>query len=658
MAKAGRRIVPDVGIQPFETWQVGAVRLPLWFPRKGGDPFRAWVAVCMSLDGERVVASTPGEEGEIASLLEEVLSEASRKWRSRPARFQVTDAALVPILEGLSPLEAAVELQPELPELSEILESLAREVRLDDPRPGLITGDGATLERLASFARAAADFYAAAGWRHLSPEDHVRIEAPDVPAGLQHFFLIHRGAQSVPELRFIPWIEDLQLAEEDFLEEEEPLEEEDFLDEEEDFPPDPETGEDDSGKGLWVLELNPPWDANLDDVNLWERHGLPLAGGRLIPSPLCLRAGIRRPDGRELAFLAGLLAALAVTTEEDLDAGRWEKQVSTADGPVRFVLSLPDLLEPPEEEVAAEPPVVWRVIESAIREMKRSLAGGDASSLILGEDGSLSLPVSPKPREPVTPRERAEALLDRAWEARGRRAVLLARQALEIWPDCADAYNLLAQRAPDPESAGELYERALAAGVRAMEPGTSEQAGHFWGLIETRPYMRAREGLAQSLVERRRPAEAAEHFQEMLRLNPGDNQGVRYTLVNVLISLSRDAEALDLLDRYREGSALMEFPRALLCFRREGDALEARRALKRALQANRFVPRMLLRDRGLPFSDGMYSPGSEEEADVYFDLARETWAGTPGALDWLRKRTALPPRPKGRSKSKRKKKRR
>lgn len=655
MAKAGRRMVPGVGGQPFDTWQVGVVRLSSWFLRKGGDPFRPWVAVCTRLDDGRVQASTPGGEGEIASILEEVLSRASHKWRSRPARLQVADAALVPILEGLSPGGAAVELQPELPELDRLLESLAREMRPDDPRPGLITGNGITLERVASFARAAADFYAASGWRHLSPEDHVRIEAPDVPAGLQDFVLVHHGARSVPELRFIPWIEDLQLAEEDFLEEEDPLEEEDFLDEEEDFP---ETGEDGSGEGLWLLELNPPWEAFLDDVDLWERHGFPLAGGRLIPSPVLLGAEIRRPDAWELAFLEGLLAALAVTTEADLDSGRWEKQVSTADGPVRFVLSLPDLLAPPEEEAAAGPPVVWRVIESAMREMRRSLAGGDSSSLILGEDGSLSLPVSPEPREPATPQERAEAVLDLAWEARGRRAVLLARQALEIWPDCADAYNLLAQRAPDPESAGELYERALASGVRAMEPGTFDEAGHFWGLLETRPYMRAREGLAQSLVERGLLAEAAEHFQEMLRLNPGDNQGVRYTLVNILISLSRDAEALDLIDRYGERSALMEFPRSLLGFRREGDTLEVRRALKRALQTNRFVPRMLLRDHGLPFSEGMYSPGSEEEADLYFDLARETWAGTPGALDWLRKRTALPPRPKSRSKPKRTKKRR
>ena len=41
MKEARRRIFPVSEQQPFETWQVGAVRLPLWFPRKDGDPFRA-----------------------------------------------------------------------------------------------------------------------------------------------------------------------------------------------------------------------------------------------------------------------------------------------------------------------------------------------------------------------------------------------------------------------------------------------------------------------------------------------------------------------------------------------------------------------------------------------------------------------------------------
>src|SRR5581483_10910723 len=104
--------------------------------------------------------------------------------------------------------------------------------------------------------------------------------------------------------------------------------------------------------------------------------------------------------------------------------------------------------------------------------------------------------------------------------ARGRRTVLLARQALEAWPDCADAYSFLASRAPDLESAARLYELGMAAGERAMGAGAFENAGCFWGLVETRPYMRARVGLARVLAEQDRLGEAVEHYQELLRLNP------------------------------------------------------------------------------------------------------------------------------------------
>jgi hypothetical protein len=102
----------------------------------------------------------------------------------------------------------------------------------------------------------------------------------------------------------------------------------------------------------------------------------------------------------------------------------------------------------------------------------------------------------------------------------------------------------------------------------------------------------------------------------------------------------------------------MEFPLALLQFRREGDSLAARKALKRAIQANRFVPGMLLGDLEVPPPADFFRPGWEDEAALCAELSRDTWATTAGALDWLRKRTALPPRPKGKGKGKRKKKRR
>jgi tetratricopeptide (TPR) repeat protein len=652
VAELGGQIFRRPVRQPFETWQVGAVRLPMWL-RSGGDPFRPWIALCLNLDSGKVVAAEPGAEEEVPSLLERALAEGGREWRTRPARVQVAEVAWAQALDDLlSPQGVAVETRPEVPELSQILARLSHRAAPDDPRPGPLTGEGVTLEGLAAFARAAADFLAAAGWRHLNHEDVVRIEAPDVEAALRGFVVVHQGGRSAPELRFlpdlaaVPWVEDVSPDRE--------------LDDEDGDQDDDEEDEGQGEAGEWTVELLKPWEAPVEDGDLWERHGLPWAGDGFIPvAGFWQGEDFRRPDHRQLALFEGLLAALAATAEEDLDSGRWEKGVATAGGPLEIVLSLPELLEP-AEELPAGPSEIWRLLERSMRDMRKRLAGGvdpdleEGDLLFLPDAGTSGEPETPED----TPERQAEALLDRAYAARGRRAVLLAREALEAWPDCADAYNLLARRAPDSESAARLYELGVAAGERALGPAAfAEAAGHFWGVLETRPYMRARQGLADSLVEMKRLAEAAEHFAAMLVLNPNDNQGIRHTLVNVLIGLDRDAEAWELVGRYPDDRwALLEYPRALLWFRREGDSVAARRALKRAVQSNRFVPGMLLQSRDLPPPSPYYSPGREEEAVLYRVLSWETWTETADALGWLRQRTAPPRKPAGKGKGKKRKK--
>ena len=96
------------------------------------------------------------------------------------------------------------------------------------------------------------------------------------------------------------------------------------------------------------------------------------------------------------------------------------------------------------------------------------------------------------------PRDRAQQLMYDAWEEPNRRTRRkLIKQALEIYPDCVDAFVCLAEDSHDPEEAIPLYERALEAGGRDLGSKMfAEDAGHFWGILDTRPYMRAKEGLA------------------------------------------------------------------------------------------------------------------------------------------------------------------
>ena len=58
--------------------------------------------------------------------------------------------------------------------------------------------------------------------------------------------------------------------------------------------------------------------------------------------------------------------------------------------------------------------------------------------------------------------------------------------------------------------------------------------------------------------------EAVGHYQEMLRFNPNDNQGIRYLLLDCLLFLGSLDDAAELISKYDEdGSAALELvPRA------------------------------------------------------------------------------------------------
>lgn len=244
-----------------------------------------------------------------------------------------------------------------------------------------------------------------------------------------------------------------------------------------------------------------------------------------------------------------------------------------------------------------------------------------------------------------TPLDRAQELMYRAFDAPVAKQVSLARQALKISPDCADAYVLLAEHAEIAEEAQKLYEQGVAAGERALgKQAFAEHGGHFWGVLETRPYMRARQGLAQCLWEAGRREEAASHYQEMLRLNPNDNQGVRYSLATLLLDMDRDQDLRALLKQYEnDGSAEWAYAQALLAFREGGETAHAKKLLTRATKVNKHVPAYLLGHKPLPNELPPYiTMGGDDEAVSYVAGNRRAWLNTPGAISWVRNTLGVP----------------
>jgi tetratricopeptide (TPR) repeat protein len=242
---------------------------------------------------------------------------------------------------------------------------------------------------------------------------------------------------------------------------------------------------------------------------------------------------------------------------------------------------------------------------------------------------------------------KAQNLVQQAYESDDPEAILdLAMEALKICPECADAYVLLAEMAPSPEDALEVYEAGVAAGEAALggPAGLKRWQGHFWGVLETRPYMRARLGLAQTLWSLGKRNDAMEHCRALLKLNPDDNQGVRYVLASYYCQETRNDDLDTLLRAYeKDGSAEWHFSRALLAFRRQGDSAEARRLLQVAHRQNPHVVNFLLGGEQVPSELPPYvSHGDRTEAVSYASAFLPGWRATAGAVTWVRNALNVP----------------
>jgi tetratricopeptide (TPR) repeat protein len=150
--------------------------------------------------------------------------------------------------------------------------------------------------------------------------------------------------------------------------------------------------------------------------------------------------------------------------------------------------------------------------------------------------------------------------------------------------------------------------------------------------------MRALEGLAQTLWTTGRREDAVAHYREMLRLNPNDNQGVRYVLTPKLLELGRFDEFEKLTGQYDEDSTFWLYSKSLAIFRKGGDTPASRKLLSQAIKQNHHVPPYLT-GQVPPVGElpSGYSWGSEEEAQIYAFEARAAWRSVPGAVAWLRK---------------------
>jgi len=127
----------------------------------------------------------------------------------------------------------------------------------------------------------------------------------------------------------------------------------------------------------------------------------------------------------------------------------------------------------------------------------------------------------------------------------------LAKKALKIDPNCADAHSTLGwcrmQLKKLYDEALVLMDRSIEAAY-ATEPGLREASQKEgvqlpWGIMENRPFLRAVHGKAMVLHKLGQVDPAIGECRKILKWNPSDNQGVRVLIYDWLKEKGAHREA-------------------------------------------------------------------------------------------------------------------
>ena len=239
-----------------------------------------------------------------------------------------------------------------------------------------------------------------------------------------------------------------------------------------------------------------------------------------------------------------------------------------------------------------------------------------------------------------------------------------AKRALKEDPDCVHAFMVLGQTQNSLKKEVEFNEKAVAAGRRKFSGliASIDPQGErgLWGFPETKPFLCA----MQELAEKKRVLEdvdaANKLFEELMAINPADNQGIRYDLLASYLTDNEWDRAREILDRFSDdhGCTLL-YSRLFLELGKLSEAAEekleagmsmenpfdnlskksvskARAAAKTAVETYPWAIGMLA-DMRLYLVEPLasYRYGAPSEALEYARLAVMGWLGTPVAVMWL-----------------------
>ncbi len=217
------------------------------------------------------------------------------------------------------------------------------------------------------------------------------------------------------------------------------------------------------------------------------------------------------------------------------------------------------------------------------------------------------------------------------------------RQLVADYPEFIDAHHhlaLLLSETGREQKAFQLWQEVVALGLERL-PQDFEMGRDLlpWLILENRPFLRAYHALGLGYLERGEAEKSLDIFNNILAMNPGDNQGIRALVVDCNLRLNRPADVLEICSRYHgDGMEQLVYGRVLALYQL-GRKAEAEAALSDAVQLLPLVAQELVKNlhrKPHKLHPDYVTYGGADQAYYYWIEQGQYWENTPGAIEFVR----------------------
>lgn len=220
--------------------------------------------------------------------------------------------------------------------------------------------------------------------------------------------------------------------------------------------------------------------------------------------------------------------------------------------------------------------------------------------------------------------------------------LMSAEASLREYPLHFEAAIIVAQdkyQGGDHKAARGVLEDAIFAGRRVFPASFVLGVDRLpWGYLDNRPFLKMLGEYATLLEHLDGATKAIPYFEELIELNPNDNQGNRSLLATAYLKTGQLEKILELSTKYKDDLMAELLIGSVLALFKLGRLDEAKAKVKEITKYSANIFKEILKsDHPQPkLLPGRVQVGGEDEAWLYWQAQGTFWMVTPGARDFLR----------------------